>query len=100
MSYPPTKRIARRQFGRWKANKKQGKSQAKGRKWQLSTIAEYFTDPSSLSNPDDQRIYRLLVESGFPTPPPQLELGERSCSFKETPLASWMRRERAKADGK
>jgi len=74
-----------------------GKAQAKRRNGQLRTIVEYFADPSSLTNPDDLRICRLLVESGFVTAPRQLELG---ICFKETPLATWMRREQAKAEGK
>jgi len=63
--------------------------EAKRRKCQTRTITEYFAEPSSLANTDDQRIYRLLVESGFLTAPEQLELGQRSC-FKETPWATWM----------
>jgi len=59
-----------------------------GRSEQFPTIAEYFADPSSLTNKDDQRIYRLLVEGGFLAPPEQLELGDGSC-FKETALARW-----------
>src|SRR5262249_9331699 len=61
----------------------------------LPTIAEYFKNPSRLTNPDDLRIYRLLVEAGFLSPPEQLELGQ-GCCFKETLLAKWMRQERIK----
>jgi len=90
----PTKIEARRDTGRRKANNERRKSQAKGRKYQLPSISEYFGDPSLITNPDDQRIYRLLIEGGFLAPPRQLELG--SC-FKETPLATWVRQERKSA---
>src|SRR5262245_15042829 len=90
---PPAKSEARRDTGRRKANNRRRKGQAKGRKYQLPSVTEYFGNPSLVTNPDDQRIYRLLVEGGFLAAPRQLELG--SC-FKETPLATWMRKQQRK----
>jgi hypothetical protein len=46
--------------------------------------------PSALRNPDDERIYRLLVESGW-LAEEQLEF-KGSC-LKETPLCRWWHRE-------
>jgi hypothetical protein len=59
---------------------------------ELKTIRRHFVDPSSLGNPDDQSIYRLLVESGWLTEE-QLEFNG-SC-LKETPLCRWWHREAA-----
>jgi hypothetical protein len=56
---------------------------------ELKTIRRYFVDPSSLRNPDDQSLYRLLVESGWLTEE-QLEFNG-SC-LKETPLCRWWHR--------
>jgi hypothetical protein len=58
----------------------------------MKTVREYFAAPSSLTNPDDLRIYRFLSESGWITPPEQEQL---SFNLKETPLAKWVHREAA-----
>jgi hypothetical protein len=63
---------------------------------ELKTIREYFADPSALRNPDDQRIYRLLVESWWLKPESEQQLEFDGSCLRETPLARWVRRERAK----
>jgi hypothetical protein len=59
----------------------------------LKTIREYFADPSALRNPDDQRIYRLLVGSGWLIPPAEEQLEFNGSCLKETPLARCVHRE-------
>jgi TOTE conflict system primase-like protein len=60
----------------------------------MKTIEEHFADPSSLRNPDDRRIYALLVQAGWLTPPEQLELRDGSILL-ETPLVKRMHRQAA-----
>lgn len=59
----------------------------------LNTVEEYFANPSVLRNPDEQRIYQLLVASRWLTEE-QLEFNG-SC-LKETSLCRWVHREAAK----
>jgi hypothetical protein len=62
----------------------------------LKTIEEYFENPPALKNADDQRIYRLLVESGWLTPPEQEQFELNGSVLFETPLCKFVHRERAK----
>jgi hypothetical protein len=57
------------------------------------TIQKYFAHPSALRDPDDQRIYRLLVESGWITAPEQEQLELGGSCLKDTPLCRWVHRE-------
>jgi hypothetical protein len=62
---------------------------------ELKTIREYFADSVALKNPEDRRIYRLLVESGWLEPESEQQLEFNGSCLKETPLCCWWRREAA-----
>jgi hypothetical protein len=63
---------------------------------ELKTIREYFADSLALKNPEDRRIYRLLVESGWLEPESKQQLEFNGSCLKETPLCRWVHREAAK----
>ena len=71
---------------------------SKRRNGQLPTIQEYFSDPSSLTNPDDQRIYWLLVEGGWL--PEQTQLGLAiAVALRKCPFANGFIKKRRRKRG-